>query len=185
MPSTLARVALGAIAAAELTAAAGRFQRRRDLYRLARQRAQMLRRKLVVVGDPDTGLHTRLARAYGCGDVCVDLTGCPGCPRGVAADLTRGPTPGIPEDSAVVFVSEVLEYIPDVQRAWAEIMRMAGRRANVFLVAIEPWTVTGALYPDARWHVAPAGHALQATPVTAGKKLLYAGALGLLVLAAL
>jgi hypothetical protein len=69
-----------------------------------------------VIGDPDAGMHTRLMRAYGCGDVCVDLNGCPKCPVTVVADITKGPIPDVADDSAVVFVSCVLEYVSEIER---------------------------------------------------------------------
>ena len=74
---------------------------------------------IVVVGDPDSGAHTRLYRAYSCGDLCVDKVV-------QVADITPGPVPGIADDSAVVFVSCVLEYVGDAAAAVAELRRMAG-----------------------------------------------------------
>jgi hypothetical protein len=41
------------------------------------QRARALQRTLVVIGDPDTALHTRLRRAYDCSDVWVEAHRCP------------------------------------------------------------------------------------------------------------
>ena len=52
------------------------------------ERAIALDRRLVVIGDPDAGFHTRFMRAYGCGDVCVEMNGCPSSPGTVVADLT-------------------------------------------------------------------------------------------------
>ncbi len=95
--------------------------------------------------------HTRLVRAYDCGDLCIDLHGCPRCRVMQAADLTAGPVPGIVDDSAVVFVSCVLEYVSDPEAALHELRRMAGSPDNLFLVLVEPWTLTAVLYPGARW----------------------------------
>jgi hypothetical protein len=148
---TLARIALGYAAAVESAAALVRFRERTSAFRLAVDRAAALGRPLVVIGDPDGGMHTRLLRAYGCGDVCVDLSGCPKCPVTVVADITKGPIPGIADDSSVVFVSCVLEYVTDLQAALAEIARMAGRPENVFIVTVQPWTLTARLYPGATW----------------------------------
>ena len=78
---TLARIALGYAAAVESAAALVRFRERTSAFRLAVDRAAALGRPLVVIGDPDGGMHTRLLRAYGCGDVCVDRCG--------AADMNR------------------------------------------------------------------------------------------------
>jgi hypothetical protein len=93
-----------------------RWQARRNVFAAASRRAASLARPLVVVGDPDAGAHTRLMPAYGCGDLCVDAAGCPRCEHHVAADLTRGPIPGLADDSAVVFVSCVLEYVETSRR---------------------------------------------------------------------
>ena len=123
---TFARIALGGIAVTEGALALQRWQARRETYDLAARRAAALHRPLVVVGDPDSGAHTRLYRAYGCGDLCVDINGCPLCKVVQVADITAGPVPGIADDSAVVFVSCVLEYVGDAAAAVAELRRMAG-----------------------------------------------------------
>jgi hypothetical protein len=115
-----------------------RFERRRRAFAAAARRAAELGRPLVVVGDPDAGAHTRLVRAYDCGDLCIDLHGCPKCRIMQAADLTAGPVPGIADDSAVVFVSCVLEYVSDPEAALRELKRMAGSPDNLFLVFVEP-----------------------------------------------
>jgi hypothetical protein len=141
-----------------------------------------------VVGDPDAGAHTRIIRAYGCGDLCVDINGCPLCPVTRTADITEGPVAGLANDSAVVFVSCVLEYVSDPEAALYELQRIAGSPANLFLVFVEPWTLTAALYPGARW----AGGAMNSPvgkvamqPVTTTRKVATAGVLvGLLALAA-
>lgn len=166
-------VALGTLGALEGGAAMRRLRRRRAVYQLAAARAAELGRPLVVVGDPDGGMHTRMVRAYGCGDVCVDLAGCPACPVAIAADITK-PLP-FADDSVVVYVSCVLEYVEDVDAALRELRRVAGE--NLFLVCVEPWTMTATIYPGARWRVADDG---TATPVTRPQKAARVGLLGLL-----
>mgnify|MGYP001233728242 CR=1 FL=1 len=151
---TGARVLFGYVAALEASAAMVRHNERTVAYAAANQRASTLGRKLIVIGDPDAGFHTRMMRAYGCGDVCVDLNGCPRCPVTVVADITQR-VESVADDSAVVFVSCVLEYIRDMPAALSEILRMAGSRENVFLVTVQPWTLTARLYPAARWKAAP------------------------------
>src|SRR5437016_529718 len=89
---------------------ARRFARRSDYYELALARAEALDRPLVVIGDPNAHV-TR--DAYGYGDVCVDLNGCPSAPEGVRVVEADVSVPGsipLPDDSAVVFVACVLEY---------------------------------------------------------------------------
>ncbi len=182
---SLARIGLGYAALVEGGAALVRFRERSAAFKAATERATALGRRLVVIGDPDAGLHTRLLRAYGCGDVCVDQNGCPKCPVTVVADITKGPIQEIADDSAVVFVSCVLEYVADLQAALAEVARMAGSSTNVFIVTVQPWTLTARLYPGARWrgNTAPTGesHAVQMTPVSLDEKLAATAALATLV----
>lgn len=181
----LARLALGGALLTEGSMALRRFEARRRAFEAAVRRAAELRRPLVVVGDPDAGAHTRLVRAYGCGDLCVDIEGCPLCRVTRAADLTAGPVPGVADDSAVVFVSCVLEYVSDPQAAAQELQRMAGSRENLFVVFVEPWTLTAALYPGARWAGGADGDRISMKPVTTTRKCATVGCLlGLLTLAA-
>lgn len=178
---TAARVMLGYAAAVELAAAFIRHNERTAAFQAANQRAATLGRKLVVIGDPDAGFHTRLMRAYGCGDVCVDLNGCPRCPVTIVADIT-GKVTEIADDSAVVFVSCVLEYVGDMPAALTELMRMAGSRENVFLVTVQPWTFTSRLYPAARWKAATSEPAagVAMVPVTLQDKVLSSALLAVL-----
>jgi len=183
----LARLALGGALLTEAGMALHRFEARRRAFDAAARRAALLQRPLIVVGDPDAGAHTRIIRAYGCGDLCVDMNGCPLCPVTRTVDITKGPVAGLANDSAVVFVSCVLEYVSDPEAALYELRRIAGSPANLFLVFVEPWTLTAALYPGARWAggavESPAGQvAMQ--PITTTRKVAMAGVLvGLLALA--
>ena len=183
---TVARLALGGALLAEGGMALQRFERRRRAFAAAARRAAELGRPLVVVGDPDAGAHTRLVRAYDCGDLCIDLHGCPRCRIMQAADLTAGPVPGIADDSAVVYVSCVLEYVSVPESAIGELQRMAGSPGNLFIVFVEPWSVTAALYPGAKWAGGKDDDHVVMKQVTATRKLATAGGLvGLLALAVL
>lgn len=175
-----ARIALGAWLAAEGLGALDRFSRRKKAFARAAARAVTLQRPLIVVGDPDTGMHTRLMRAYGCGDLCLDLTGCGACPHALAADITKK-VPEVADNSAVVFVACTLEYVDNPFAAWAEVMRMAGSAENVFLVTVQPWTITGVLYPGANWAfygVPPEAMGVEVAPVMFHVKAAYAALLG-------
>jgi hypothetical protein len=183
-PRTLARLLLGGAMAAESGLAVRRFEARRRAYQAAVRRASEAGRPLIVVGDPDAGTHTRLVRAYGCGDLCIDLRGCPRCEVMKAADLTQGPVAGIADDSAVVYVSCVLEYVADPEAALRELRRMAGSPDNLFLVFVEPWSLTAALYPGARWAGGADEHQVTMKPVSTPRKVATLGGLaGLLALA--
>lgn len=171
------KAAIGAIAALgvyESTLALARFRRRRDVFLAAQARARELGRPVVVVGDPDAGLHTRMARAYPCGDVCVDLTGCPACPISIPANIEET-IPLIEDDSVVVFVSCVLEYVSDVEAALSELSRIAGAPENLFGVVVDPMCLTSFVYPGARWRAGPGGRWRR---VTWGQRLTVALALG-------
>lgn len=185
---TAARLALGGALLAEAGMAYHRFEVRRRIFDTAARRASELGRPLVVVGDPDSGMHTRIKRAYGCGDLCIDKNGCPLCTVTKAADLTKGPIEGISDNSAVVFVSCVLEYVTDPEAALRELRRIAGGPDNLFFVFVEPWTLTAALYPGAQWaggidDSAQGKIAMQ--PVTTARKIATASGLGLLLLGAI
>lgn len=167
-----ARWALASLVALEVTGAALRHRTRTTRFLEAQRQALLLGRPLVVVGDPDAGAHTSLIRAYGCGDVCLDLRGCPACPVAHRMDLSRDLAP-VSSDSAVVYASCVLEYVPDPDAAWRELVRMAGTADRVHLVEVQSWTATSVYYPGARWIVrregrgAPTFERISAARVTA------------------
>ncbi len=188
LPRLAARLVLGYVGAIEGAAALIRFRERTAAFEMAMERASALGRRLVVIGDPDAGLHTRLMRAYGCGDVCVDLNGCPRCPVTVVADITKGPIADIADDSAVVFVSCVFEYIAELDAALREVSRIAGSPENLFVVMVQPWTLTARLYPGAHWRgtvsSAASGQNVAMERVSLEEKLVVSGALGLALAAA-
>lgn len=181
-PRAAARLILAYVALVEGCAAMIRFRERSLAFRTAAERAEALGRRLVVIGDPDAGFHTRLMRAYGCGDVCVDMNGCPRCPVTVVADISKK-IPGVDDDSAVVFIACVLEYVADLNAALAEVLRIAGSHDNIFLVFVQPWTLTARLYPGARWRGAAdrSGDPVVAmTAVSLEEKVITSAALGAL-----
>lgn len=143
--------------------ALSRFRQRRTVYDLAKARAKAVGRPLVVIGDPDAGLHTRIVRAYDCGDLCVDLGGCPRCSESLVADVHRLP---FASDSAVVYVSCVLEYVENAPLAMSEVQRVAGSADNLFLVCVQPLSMTSVLYPSAKWSVQENGTMKPVSPVT-------------------
>jgi len=123
----------------------GWWARRRHLrgqqFACAKAEALRLGKPLVVVGAPDGGVTA----GYDCGDVTVDIAGS-ACPNLVRADITKS----LPfaNDSAVVFVACVLEYVLDYESAVKELRRVAGN--HLYVVRVEPWTLAGWLYPGAR-----------------------------------
>ena len=108
------------------------------------------------------------------------MHGCPKCQNVAAVDITRGPIAGLADDSAVVFVSCVLEYVADLQAARRELLRIAGTIDNIFLVTVQPWSLTSRLYPGARWAGGAAAGGEAMSPVTTTHKLAAGGVLALL-----
>lgn len=152
---TLSRLSLGSTAGVEAVASFQRFNERQTTYIAAMAAATRQARQLVVIGDPDAGLQTRVMRAYGCGDLCLDLNGCPSCPTSAAVNLDAAGTVQSPvaAGSAVVYCSCVLEYVDNPISAWNELVRMAGDQSNVYLVTVQWWSPASVLYPGAKWRV--------------------------------
>lgn len=113
--------------------------RRHALYRSAQRRAQQTGKPLLVIGANDLGgLSGSIAAAlslYGCGDVCLDLEGCPRCPHSSVTSSVESALPALPADSHVVFVSVVLEYVDDLPSVLAELRRVSG--GDLFVVHID------------------------------------------------
>jgi hypothetical protein len=173
------KIALATASALEGGACIARLSRRSSYYARAQAAATATGRPLVVIGDPNAGAATRILPTAGSGDVCIDLTGCPTAPRGITADITKG-VPQVADNSAIVYVSCVFEYVDDVQAAWAEALRMAGDASRVYVVTVEPWTFTAAIYPHARWAIlsAPPDGPFLARPITTARKALSWAAIG-------
>ena len=77
----------------------------------------------------------------------------------------------------------------EINAALKEIARIAGSAENVFVMTVQPWTLTARLYPGARWRgtvsSAASGQTVDMTPVGLEEKLVVTGALGLALAAAL
>jgi hypothetical protein len=99
------------------------------IYAMAARRAGETGKRLVVFGDPraPNTLNSWFGAGYGCGDVCVDSNGAPSCEAGVKS-LVLDWLIEQPDNSAVIFESEVLMYVPLSELAFtqAEMQRVAG-----------------------------------------------------------
>lgn len=86
------------------------------IYAEAARRAGQTGKRLVVVGAPHAPrtLNAYIGCGHGCGDLCVDIDGAPGCPN-VAKMPVQEWLAQQPDDSAVIFESEVLMYLPDAE----------------------------------------------------------------------
>lgn len=125
-----------------------RRQRRRDLFNLAQQRAQETGKRLIVIGDPDSGIVNRfLGRDYDCGTLCIDRNGCLSCPQYEQSRL-EDVLPTLSTGSAVVYVSGVLEYVEDIDRVLGELQRISG--GDMYVVTLKPWTLTSMFWPGSK-----------------------------------
>lgn len=148
-PSRSVWLIVAAVTAWEVAWWARRRALRTQVFAEARSRASALGRPLVVVGDPDGGVTA----GYSCGDVTVDIRATSACPNYLRADITKSIP--IADNSAVVFVACVLEYVADADAALCELLRVSGSPDNLFIVRVEPWTLTAYLYPGAQRTLAP------------------------------
>jgi hypothetical protein len=99
------------------------------IYAMASHCAGRTGKPLVVVGAPGAPrtLNAYFGCGHGCGDLCVDIAGAPGCPAAIKMPIQEWLAQQ-PDDSAVIFESEVLMYIPDaeLEPTIAELERVSG-----------------------------------------------------------
>ena len=122
--------------------------RKYTYFRMAQKLAKKKNKKLVVVGDPYSGAGTtqfiqNTARKlgfelYGCGDFCIDITGCPKCKNKTNKSLEIA-LKKIPDNSSVVFISGTLEYVDaDMNEMVKDLYRISG--GDLFIVTINDMT---------------------------------------------
>jgi hypothetical protein len=159
-------IVIGLILINELCHSLYRQYQRINIYRMAENHAKKINKELVVVGDPYYGkgssfynyfistLEVKLPilrkflrnfHTYGCGDRTVDLTGAPNCPHGIKSDLydylkTQ------PDNSQVIFISCVLEYIENIEETVKELYRVAGGPQNIFVVTVKDYSLATYFY---------------------------------------
>jgi len=139
----LVAVAAAALAAAlnESYFAARRVAIRESAFAEAKARAEALGRPLVIVGAPDGGP----TMGPSCGDITIDINPTQ-CPRAIQADISK-PIP-LPDACCVVLVTCVLELVDDFEAAMSELVRISG--GELYIVRVEPWTLTAYFYPGAK-----------------------------------
>ncbi|MFZ6179885.1 hypothetical protein [Nannocystis pusilla] len=164
---TLARLGLGGVVLAESMAAWSRWERRRALFAAAAERARVERRRFVVVLPERESSITRALRVYEMGRHYPEVFHMRRIPVVSSAELERGRVDRIASDSAVVYAACVLEYVSDVRTAMDELLRMAGLVENIFVVTVQPWTLTATLHPQARWAGIADTHTVSMGPITA------------------
>lgn len=154
-----------------------RKQHRRDAFNLALDRAHNTGKKLIVVGDPDGYMLSRLlGRDFDCGDFCIDPKSCPKCPaQGV------GPVDQVLKtmaaNSAVIFVNSALETADDFSGTFGELKRVSG--GDLYMAHTEPYTVMAFIPPRKRriLKVDSAGVTYRELPWRPGKSIVAVAAL--------
>lgn len=172
---SMARLGLGGVAVAETAATWTRWEQRRRLFLAADTHARQLGRPLLVVLPRKEGWFNRSMRLYEYGARYPEIFSRRNSPVIFADSLARGVA--VRDDSAVVYVACVLEYVTDLRRTMDEILRIAGEPENIYIVTVQPWTLTAALHPAARWAGIADTHAVSMGPVTTMHKGAAAGVL--------
>ena len=121
--------------------------RRKNIYEQAVEKSKETGKRLFIIGDPHNDNKSLDGKAdYGCGDICLDKeTGCDLCPNGVKDSLENF-LPKLQDNSYVIFVSCVLEYVDNFEMVKNELMRVSGE--DLFIVNIEPNTFKTILFPN-------------------------------------
>lgn len=153
---SLKNVAIG-VAAWEAGWYLHRGSLRQSVHAEAVAAAAALGRPLIAIGAPDLGASSSPG-----GDIVVDIRPST-LPNSIVADICK-PLP-FHADSCVVFVSCVLEYVDDYDAAVAELTRISG--GHMYVVRVEPWTLTSKLYPGAKRTIPAPETFLTAGPVAA------------------
>jgi hypothetical protein len=146
MTATGAVVALLIIVIYEFGIGINNHKHGRTLYERARRRADEQGKPLIVVGDPHNGISSWIYYqwtdqwSHDCGDHMIDMLPCSDCAthkRTIKQDLIVA-LGEWPDNSAVVYVGRVLEYVEPLDTALAEINRVAGSPQNMY-IAYTPW----------------------------------------------
>lgn len=105
----------------------------RAIFAMAKQRARDKGKPLIVIGDPapPKTYNSSFGAGYDGGDMCIDTNGCESVARSRALRVrakVQDVLPLLSNDSAVIFESEVLEYLPeaDVEPTISEMKRVSG-----------------------------------------------------------
>ena len=137
--------------------------KRRNQFKRASKRAHDTNKQLLVIGDPYNGIASITTGSdYTCGDVCVDITGCPKCDNGVKARL-EDYLPTINLDEYVIYISCVLEYVDDLPLILSYLNKVPSN--DLYVVNVEWYTITAYFYPcfltnesKAKWIKGPFGN---------------------------
>ena len=118
---------------------------RRKLFKKAQKRARVTNKKLLIIGDPYNGVASISTGAdYHCGDLCIDLTGCPKCTNSIKAKL-EDVISEIDLSKYVIYISGVLEYVDELPKILSYLNKVD--RKNIFIVTVEWYSLNAYFYP--------------------------------------
>lgn len=119
--------------------------KRRIYYKQAVQRSKETNKKLLVIGDPYNGIASiTTGLDYNCGDICVDITGCPKCETGIKSKL-EDYLPTINLNDYVIYISCVLEYTSDLPLIESYLNKVPPQ--DLFVVNVEWYSLMAYFYP--------------------------------------
>lgn len=119
--------------------------KRRYLFKKALKRKKITNKKLLVIGDPYNGLASILTGPdYSCGDLNIDLTGCPKCDNSLKNKL-EDVIDTINLDDYVIYISCVLEYVDDIDKIINKINSVDPK--DLFIVNVEWFSLSAYFYP--------------------------------------
>jgi hypothetical protein len=129
----------------EITICILRKIKRRVVYARANKRAKQTGKKLLVIGDPYNGVASKSTGIdYDCGDLCIDLTGCPKCPESIKGRL-EDTIANIKLDEYVIYISCVLEYVDDLEYIQNFLNKVDPK--DLFVVNVEWYSLMSCFYP--------------------------------------
>lgn len=112
---------------------------RNDSYSKAFHHSRVMGVPLVVIGAADLGA----TNGPWIGDINIDIEKS-NTPNFIQCDITK--LIPLRDNSCVVFVSCVLEYVDNLENAMKELKRVAQDR--VYICRVQPWTLTSLVYPN-------------------------------------
>lgn len=117
---------------------------RRKLFKLAKERALLTNKPLLVIGDPYNGIASIITgNDYDCGDICADITGCPRCPKTLKIKLEDLVDYDL--SKYVIYISCVLEYVHDINKITKKLNQL--NKDDLFIVTVESYSLMAYIYP--------------------------------------
>jgi len=118
---------------------------RRTLFQSAKNRAIETNKKLLVIGDPYNGVASiSTGNDYDCGDLCIDLTGCPKCTNSIKTKL-EDIISEINLDEYIIYISCVLEYVDELPKILSYLNKVDSK--DIYVVTVEWYSLNAFFYP--------------------------------------